>query len=247
MRKFLAVAAFLAVSVALHAQISLPYPGPGVPSTGPSFVQATSCHGTTATGACTTSAITVTSGHTLAFCAGQNAVSTLNSLAISTGTNNLASFTQAFTPGSSSGATLDCRYLLSTNATGSTTFTATFSATNNMVLIVYELIVPNGFDGTAPSPVGTFTAGQTTINCPSYTTTHAAALVICAGYSSSGLSSATASSGFTIPSGGSVTTAGVGSNGAVEYQARVGGGTALTPSVTITSSSGTWGATFAFY
>lgn len=247
MRRLVSIATFLALSVALHAQISLPYPGPGMPSTGPSFVQAISCHGTSGTGTCTTSAISVTSGHTLAFCAGQNAVSTLNSLAISTGTNNLASFTQAFTPGSSSGATIDCRYLLSTNATGSTTFTATFSATNNMVLMVFELIVPNGFDGTAPSPVGTFTAGQTVINCPNYTTTHAAALVICAGTSTSGLSSVTPSTGFTIPTGGSVTTAGVGSNGAMEYQARVGAGTALTPSITITSSSGTWGATFAFF
>src|SRR6185437_11375167 len=129
MRKFLAVAAFLAVSVALHAQISLPYPGPGVPSTGPSFVQATSCHGVSVTN-CTTPAISVTSGHALAFCTEFNATATLNSMTVSTGTNTLASFTQLFTPQQVSSTSFDCRYLLSTDATGSTTFKATWSSSS---------------------------------------------------------------------------------------------------------------------
>lgn len=231
-------------------QIALPFPGPGTPHTsGPAaaFVQATSCQATAAT-SCTTPAITVTSGHTIAFCWEVNANSSLSSITISTGTNTLASFTQLFTPVSSSNITIDCRYILSTDATGSTTFTATGTVTNNKTFIVFELSVPTGVDGTVPAPNGVFTAGQTVINCPSYTTTHSNALVICAGVTSSTISSSwTASSGFTIPSGGSVVSAG-GSNGAMEYQAGVASGTPLSPTVTPASGtmSGTFGAIFAF-
>lgn len=248
-RKLLFLALMCLTSAAAFSQISLGFPGPGAPSVAPSFVQATSCHGGVGTGNCTTPPISVTSGHGLFFCTEYNGSATLSSMTISTGTGTLASFTTLFTPTTINSTSLDCRYLLSTDASGSTTFKATWSATaGTLQLYVYEFVEINGLDATAPAITSSFTTGQTIINCPNYTTTHAGALVVCVGMTTSGLTTATASSGFTIPSGGSqVIGAGTGSNGATEYQARVGAGTALTPSITISSANGTFGISFAFY
>lgn len=235
----------LNIAAAILLQIALPFPGPGTPASAV-FVQATSCEGGSGVGNCTTPAINVTAGHALVFCSLSNGVGTLSSITISTGTNNLASFTQLFTPISSTHS-FDCRWMNNTNATGSTTFKATWSVTNVMEVIVYELIVPIGLDGTVPA-VNTFSTSQTTIACPAYTTVNANALAICAGLSTSGagVTSYTASTGFTIPSGGSVAT-NVAPSGALAYRAGVPTGTPLSPSVTpSTSVSFAYGATFAF-
>lgn len=211
-----------------------------------SFVQATRCQGAGGIGNCTTAAINVTSGHALAFCSESNGNGTLNSLTISTGTNTLASFTNVITP-IAAVPSLDCRWIASTNASGSTTFKATWSVTNVMQIIVFELIVPTGLDGTVPA-VTTYSTTQTTIVCPSYTTVHANAMAFCAGLSTSGtgVTSFTASSGFTIPAGGSNAT-NAAPSGAIAYEAGITAGTPLSPSVTPnTSVSFAYAVTFAF-
>lgn len=211
-----------------------------------SFVQATGCRGITVTN-CTTPAINVTSGHGLVFCAGANNTSTVSSIAISTGTDTLASFTSVFAPQVISGDNLDCRYLLSTTASGSTTFTLTLSANAAFNIIVFEIISSGGLDAVPPALVANTTAGHTAISCPNYTTAHGNALAICWTYSNSSATSYVASTGFTIPTGGTNLSSG-GSTGAMEYESGVGSGAALTPGMTVSPlSNASFSSSFAFY
>lgn len=238
----------LLLIAAILLQITLPFPGPGMPAAAgstASFVNATGCRGASVTN-CTTPAINVTAGHAIAFCTQADANATVSAFAPSTGTNTLASFTTLFTP-SAGASSFDCRYLLSTNASGSTTFTVTWSATTALNLLVYEIIAPTGLDATPPAINIDNSAGHTTITCPNYTTAHANALVICAGMSSSSATSYTASSGFTIPTGGE-NLAGGGSTGAMEYQFAPTLGSAFTPSMTVAAlSNGSFASSFAFF
>lgn len=228
----------------LLLQISLLFPGPGMPAssgTAASFVQAQVCHGTSVTN-CTTPAMTVTPGDTIAFCGMTNAAGTFTAFTPSTGTDTLASFTQVATPIGTSNA-YACFYDLSTTATGSTTFKLTFSASTVLHLVVFELSHVTGVDGTFPA--GRTNASSSTYTCPSYTTVHSNALVICGGGGTSSQTTISAGTGFTIPANGSQLIA---PNGGMEYQANVGSGVVLNPTFTVTTlSNANFAMTFAFF
>jgi len=115
-----------------------------------------------------------------------------------------------------------------------------------MQMVVYELIVPTGLDGTPPAAQANTT--NTVMACPSYTTSHAAALVICGVHTTAVEgSSFTASSGFTIPTNGQNVDGSNGGTGAMEYQKGVGISTALSPTITAGATGINYAGTFAFY
>ena len=213
-------------------------------SAGPaaSFVQAQVCHGASGVGNCTTPAMTVTPGDTVGFCGMTNGAATFTSFVQSTGTDTLASFTQVATPVGTTN-TYGCFYKLSTTASGSTTFKLTFSVTNAMHLVVFELSHVTGVDGAFPA--GNSNTTSTTYTCPSYTTAHSNALVICGAGGSSNQTTISAGTGFTLPTNGSQVSS---PNGGMEYEANVGSGTVLNPTFTVTSTSNiNFAMTFAFF
>lgn len=220
-------------------------PNASAPVVSPQVVNAISCHAATANpGTCTTAALSVTSGNSLLYCYFNANATSLSSLTISTGTDTLASFTDIFTP-ITTPQDVRCGFLLSTTASGSTTFKPTSSGNSASAFVVYQISGATALEATVAAP--TVNAGPlSTVNCPSYTPTHTV-LALCSVGTTSNVSPVSAGTGFTIATNGSSVTVGGGggSNEIIEYKANVASGTVLNPTMNITSGSAVYAVTFA--
>lgn len=220
----------LLLSCALYAQRVLPAMGSNgtgaASGSPPTFVQATNCSAAALN--CTTTAMTVTSGHTLVFCGTTNGNAAFSITTASTGADT---FTAVNTVQHSASGSGQCYWVQSTTSSGSTTWKCNWNGGTVMSCVVYEVSgVTTGLDslniagtnpGTTSWPCGTGGA-----------TGHNNVLSICFAGAGASSTSLTGSAGYTIPANGSVlTNAAMGT----EYEVITTSGTTVTPGFTGTS------------